>query len=464
MTARKRTIHAVNRASRVLVIAVATVCAAASGSRAADRGSYEDSKRQQCGALEGEFQDVMKKVSKEAVRRTASERLERIDELVARLDKTLGAMESASLDGILGNVVEEAGPPRPKGAATLYAAIDLLEDFKPDLAEPIRLQETPQEDAGIVQRYWDARMRAAESHVRNRAELIYAAGAEGGSGLVELSVVLTFLRIPDAQWSSQDVAAMPQWLKERDKIERIEQLAISDLRVRTAYECFRHARGDKEHAADTWQKYGEYLQAVGENRIARDNVHIGIHFLRVAAELAGSRGDPGGEAKVRWRLSEVYDEFGHKDLAALECKTVLDKYPKCEGRAKVVMRRLVLLAGAGEFETIRQEAAAYSDEPALKPLRPNILYVLWVAHRKREDAVAADALYRRFLEEYPQCDLCADMMFAAAMETLAKGDYEQTARFLEMIEYRYPKSKMVQRARSIRSRLQGTSSPEQGTQ
>ena len=465
MTARKRTFHAVSCMSRVVVIAVATVCAASSGSRAADRGSYEDSKKQQCGAIEEEFQDVMKKLSKEAVRRTISERLERIDELAARLDKMLGAMESASLEGILGNVVGEAGPPQPKGETTLYVAIDLLEDFKPDLTEPIRLQEMLKEDAEIVQRYCDARMRAAESHVRNRAELVYAAGDEGNSGLAELSVLLTFLRIPDAQWSSQDAAMLPQWLKERDKIEKIEQFAISDLRARTAYECFRYARGDdKEPATDTWQKRSGYLQAVGENRITRDNVHIGVRFLKAAAELAGSHGDPGGEAKVRYRLSQVYDQFGHKDLAAQECKTILDKYPEYEERPKIVMRRLVLLAGAGEYETIRQEATAYADEPALKTFRPNVLYVLWVAHRKREDTVAAEALYRRFVEEYPRCDLCADMMFAAAMEALAKGDYEQASRFLETIEYRYPKSKMVQRARSIRSRLEGAPSPEQGTQ
>ena len=46
------------------------------------------------------------------------------------------------------------------------------------------------------------------------------------------------------------------------------------------------------------------------------------------------------------------------------------------------------------------------------------------------------------------------MYFASAMTAMASGDYEEADRLLEIVEYNYPSSRILQRVKGIRNRLE----------
>ena len=61
--------------------------------------------------------------------------------------------------------------------------------------------------------------------------------------------------------------------------------------------------------------------------------------------------------------------------------------------------------------------------------------------------------------------LAADMYFSSAMTALASSDYSEAARLLEIVQYRYPESRLQGRVSQIQLRLQkaiDTDSKEKG--
>ena len=66
----------------------------------------------------------------------------------------------------------------------------------------------------------------------------------------------------------------------------------------------------------------------------------------------------------------------------------------------------------------------------------------------------AQALKQQFLERYSKNPLGVDMYFASAMTAMASGDYEEADRLLEIVEYNYPSSRILQRVKGIRNRLE----------
>ena len=50
----------------------------------------------------------------------------------------------------------------------------------------------------------------------------------------------------------------------------------------------------------------------------------------------------------------------------------------------------------------------------------------------------------------------ADIYFASAMTALAASDYDQALRMIEIIEYRYPQSRIINKVKQIKQRLEKT--------
>jgi tetratricopeptide (TPR) repeat protein len=181
--------------------------------------------------------------------------------------------------------------------------------------------------------------------------------------------------------------------------------------------------------------------------------HAGIHCLKVGIELAEQEKREEQAIDLHLQLADVLNNAGHAPLAAEEIKQTLDKYVKSSEYGKVATLRLKYLYEAGQFDKILEEAPTYQADERCKPYLPQIIYISWVAHRRENKLAEADKLQKDFLEKFPEHPLAADLYFAAAMTALAKSDYEEASRLLEIIQYRYPKSKIIDKAKQIQERL-----------
>ena len=68
----------------------------------------------------------------------------------------------------------------------------------------------------------------------------------------------------------------------------------------------------------------------------------------------------------------------------------------------------------------------------------------------------AGKIEKQFLNRFPKHPLGADMHFASAMTALAGGNYAEALRRLEIVEYRYPKSRLIGKVKKMRQRLEKT--------
>ena len=123
------------------------------------------------------------------------------------------------------------------------------------------------------------------------------------------------------------------------------------------------------------------------------------------------------------------------------------------------MLRLKYHYESQQYDTIIEEAPTYQTDPRSKSYLPQILYISWVTHRRENRTDEAEQLQKTFLEKFPGHPLGADMFFASAMTALAASDYDEAQRLLDIIEYRYPESRILPKAKQIKNRIQKTIKP-----
>ena len=124
------------------------------------------------------------------------------------------------------------------------------------------------------------------------------------------------------------------------------------------------------------------------------------------------------------------------------------------------MLTLKYLYEAKQFDQVAKESAKYRADTRSEAYLPQILYISWVTHRREGNAETAEKLQEMFLKKFPQHPLGADMHFSSAMSALANGNYAEALRLLEIVEYRYPKSRIASKVKKLQERLWKSQSGE----
>jgi tetratricopeptide (TPR) repeat protein len=362
-------------------------------------------------------------------------------------DSLTGPAKPVANAAALTAATPKAKAPPPNPAAT---ALDLLTQFGPRFSAALPLPPIAESDQAILRRYYVQQLRLAGAHIADRGRAAVAANRKDTFQLVGLSLVLPFLHTADDEWSEADIQQLPDWLTRGDIITQLESVSVAAARPLTAYQFARRGKVPAS-AVDRAADQIAYLRTTADRMFREQRHPAGITCLRTALRLTES--SPGHDEDVtalHFRLAEVLSDTGQPALAADELALLLKRPLPDATFGKAAMLRTKYLYEAERFKDI---VAIASTDERCAAYRPQLLYMTWVAARRADNTAVAEQMHKALLKDFPDHPLVADVYFAHAMESLAASDYDEAARVLEFIEFRFPQSRLIPKVKQIQQRL-----------
>lgn len=380
------------------------------------------------------------------------QRLSLIEEVTRCLIQQFEAAKSSSLTDLLGDMVpgSPSSSVSSRTAATMMPAREIVRFYQESFQESLPLPDLPEAEIQILRDYYAAAAQAAGSYIAERGQAVIIMPDQNGREVMELCLVIPFLHVPDADWSKQQIQQLPQAMQGPSYWQMMEEFALSLQRPFTAYFFALQQRGPDQNI-----DYLSYLQATAEKLIHTQGYYPALCCLREGIAQADQNENQTFPVAItlHFRYAEVLNQIGHAQLAAEEMKTFLNRYPDHSNYGKAAMLRVKYLYEAGLYAEILQEGSSYLSQENCQTYLPQILYICWVTSRRENQQETTEEYQEKFLEQFPEHPLGADMYFASAMSALAASDYPEAERLLEIIEYRYPQSKILGKAKEIQERI-----------
>ena len=405
--------------------------------------------------LEGRFRRLAAAHAEEPAMKAFHRRLATIREVADRVRARLDSLGAASLGGLLDDIEPPANPRGTRqGVKTVATAVGLLARYGNQLPGEPPAVSASAADREFLRQYDRAALAAAAQDVWQSAAAVMTVERRDADEVVGLCLVLPFLGVADAEWTAAELEGLPDWMKQHHKLAMGEDFALHVCRPFTAFQ-FAGYRRRLQEASLKPPHYVDYLAEVAAKLVATGHYRPAIHCLRAAIDQGSGSADEAKVTAFRFRLAELFETLGHPQLAAAEMKQILQAYPNSQHRPRAAALRLKYLYGAGRLDEIIREARTYQADERCKPRLAEIMYISWVSQRRQNLPAGAEGIRKSFLAKFPDHLLGADMYFAQAMTALAASDYEEALRLLEIIEYRYPTSRILPKAKQIRQRLEG---------
>ena len=425
-----------------------------------DAKQFAAYKRKALGVMEQRMSRIAESHQDDPALGWFMDRLKLIDKVGAMLVEGFQSAKTSTLDDILTNVV--AVPPDASSrepVVVVMSAGDVLAEYQDAFAAGLPFPAVTKQEMAFLRRYYDATARAAGSYIAEHGRAFAAIDTKSAPTILELCLVMPFLHIPDEKWSAGEIESFAEWMHSARNLASIEDFALRVRRPFTAYHAAQCRRKKDSPADQREQSYAEYLRQAAARMVEQREYHAGIHCMKIGIERARATEKPEVIVALRFQLAEVLSKAGHSQLSAQEIKRILDAHPESTDWGKAAMLRLKYLYEAEQFDALTEEFPDYRLDKRCERYLPQLIYIAWVTHRRRNQTDQAVKLQAMFLKGHPRHPLAADMHFASAMTALAASDYNEALRSLEIIEYRYPKSRVAKKAVQIRQRLEKTLKP-----
>jgi hypothetical protein len=421
---------------------------------------YEAFKAKACAPFQSDYERVVADHPKEPALLALKSRMDVIEEVAQLVAEQMESERASLAEKLAGDIAAgvtakaPAAPTQQGAPASVVMAADLIREHEPDFAAALPRPEVSDAEREAVVGYYNATLQAAKAFAEARGEAAAALGGQSRDNAIRLTLVLPFLTQLDQRWSAADVEALPAWLRSREGMNSCESFALSMGRPYAAYQ-FAAARQRALPPPVPPPPFPVYLRESAGRLVALREYTPAIHCLRVAAKEADTANDVTAAAAVRVRLAELFEAVNRTQLAAEEMKATLalaglstTDYGRC------AMLRLKYLYAAGQVDAVANEAPVYAGDERSKPYLPQILYIQWVTLRRRGDQEGAKRVGEAFLRQFPDHELGAEFHFADAMAALAETRYDEALRSLDLIETRYPNSKLLPKVKEIREKVQ----------
>jgi tetratricopeptide (TPR) repeat protein len=415
-----------------------------------DMASYETYRQKKLAPMSAEFTRICEANAGDDAMREFKERIAEIDEVATLVVTRLHAKKAEVIAGIL------AGAPNaPKGRAPTASEEEpggswsIYEKYKDRFRRPLPTPTICERDTQFLRRYYNAALVVAGQYVAQQGKTVAALNAQMASEVVELYIVLPFLQTLDERWPGTWIETAPDWMRTKSAAKTLEDLALKLGRPLTAL-AFARQRDSalREPGAGC-----DYLIGKADALTKRGEPSAGIAVHRVAIAMADQAGGQDKAVDARIKLAASYRKMGHPPLAASMIEEALRKYPKASNWGKAALVRLMYLCEGKEYAQVIEMASRCEDDRRCKPYAAHILYVAWVAARRANRKPDAHKIQERFLKTFPKHPLCADMYYDCAMAALARRDPKEALRLLDIIEYRFPKSSIMRKVKSIRPQI-----------
>ena len=431
------------------ILCLTTACIAV----AERQENYELIKREELAQFSGELTRLRTLHEKDGALESFFRRLELVDEVTQLLIESFEASRSDSLNSVLGDIAEMSDIALPVlPSKKIMRASGILSEYSDIFREALLLSSLAKEEADFLRNYYDTAARLAGKYLARRGQMVSAINKQSGVDVLELCLVMPFLHLSDQQWTTEDIESLPKWMKTDDNIAALERFALRVRRPFTAYQFSLFNR--KSDIKGREFTYPDYLLSAAESRIKHRDYHVAIYCIRIGIEQAEQVKKEDTATELRFSLSDLLSNIGHSGLAAKEILELMESYPQCPDWGKAAMLRIKYLYEAADFKAIAAEANEYQSDSRCSNRLAQILYMSWVTHRRLNDLETAQKIEQQFLKQYSKHPLGADMYFASAMTAMASGNYEEAGRLLEIVEYQYPKSRIQQKVKKIRQRLE----------
>ncbi len=385
-------------------------------------------------------------------------RLALIDEVTELVVGRLRATRSASLERLLNSVAAAPGSNCQDDVLVRVtaSASEILAQYREQWAAALPVPPATDRQRAFLRKYYDAAARLAANYVAEQGQIVEVIDKEKAAEILRLYVVMPFLHVPDKTWSQHHVDQFPEWMKTPSNLAHLEGFCLQIRRPVTAYRLALHRSRQQQSVGAGDLDYVDYLSRAAVQMAKSDDYQGAIHCLRVAIQQAAKSRESRTVVACRLQLAELFKKTGHAQLAAEELKQILEGHPTSADWGKIAVRRLKYLYELQQSSTILKESPTYQSDARCKTYVPQIMYVVWATHRREGRPKAAARIRESFLDHFPKNPLAADLYFAAATDALAANDCEEALRLLEIVEYRYPRSKLVPRVRQIQGRLRKT--------
>jgi hypothetical protein len=333
--------------------------------------------------------------------------------------------------------------PSSMDAAQIYA------EFRERFAQILPLKAPSEEQAKVLQRYCQVVVEVGQVYLADRVAAIAATDQARADSAMELWAVLPWLMVSDADWSAHDRDALSARWKRPEQLRVFEDFALVVERYRTAYAIHEvRTKGDTKRRED----FVDYLAGNFERLVRQSRYQSATACLRMAISEAERSGSSERALGFRLELAEFLHATGRLSLAMAEAKKVLDA-KDAPHVAQAAVLRLRYLFENRELDRVIAEASSYVAQDQCKSQEPEIRFMAWSAVYAKGDRKKAELLKQEFFQKYPDHILRADMLFSELVELLTQDEFQRSHQMIDLIESKYPDSRVTPKVKDIRIRL-----------
>ena len=380
------------------------------------------------------------------------ERLASLREATERVASVFDLGRREALDDLLGDAFGPTAAPASSGSEP-QPEFDLrafLKEHTERLAAPLSTAGLSADQISEMAGEYRRTLVESSERMATRGEVLAATRPEAAGLSLKASVALPLVHVADRGFRVEDVELFPAWSRTPQMLPALERLMYEVERPQTAL-CVA-AAADGAAAAPEGKAAVALLRAEADQLLQAQTSDAAVACLALAVEFSEQASDDDGT--LRQHQAQVLADLDRPAEAAALLLPQLAADAPAGPRGRAAMLRLKFLYGAGELERVIEESDRHLEDPGVRAQQPQILYIRWVAARQLDLQAVAGAAHDRFLQEHDDHPLAADLYFADAMEALARSDYDEAGRLLEFIVFRFPESRLVERARSIQQRLE----------
>jgi len=320
------------------------------------------------------------------------------------------------------------------------------------LAEFQSLARMPQPGFGPGQEGGAAALAEAQAEVAAAASRAFptVTDEETRRRLVELALVLPLLGTADDQWDSAATAALQRAALQPPDLPSAEGFALHCGRPLTAWWLASASRalagGIPEQLA--------YIGSAGARMAEARDPQAAVCCLRVGIRLARGAGERSALRDLSVRLAGVLADIGQPTEAARCIEELVATDPQVADRPALVAQRLNLLCRGGAYAEALEAAARERGQAGPDHASAEVLYALWVCHRRLGHDAEAGAAMTEFLDRFPRHSLAAEVLFGEAQAALSALDYRAADRYLAQIQTVFAGSDSAARATELRGNLE----------
>ena len=337
-------------------------------------------------------------------------------------------------------------------SSRLIGAAKIVERFKADVASLSASTALNFSDSAILEKYLAVGSQTLADAIEQRGRSCMSVVGVDPHEVLQLSFILPMLACNTDRPLCAPAPVLPKWMASPKNLQALQSFAVESAMPKVAFALSRAASPTTPPDASTAYLLFLKLEANQMQRTA--DYDAALTCLREAIALEKIRGQKAPEIQLAFSVGEVLEAAAEVQPAADAMARLRTICTKPDDYSLASLLRLKYLHEAGQSDLLLSEAAVDLTDPKCEGHLPQIMFIAWMTARQHQ-VKTVELWKKRLIDRFPDHPLAADIYFVTATDALAAGDYGQTSRLLQFIEYRFPRFKLMDQVKALEQRLGG---------